>query len=85
MSTSILDDGTALFDSNVITGARRALPRADLLRIESRDLRYGSFESVTALAHDVLGFVRHWNCIEARPFRWTFSGRFVGTPVRLAA
>jgi transposase len=53
--------------------------------LQRRILRYGSFESVTALAHDVLGFVRHWNCIEARPFRWTFSGRFVGTPVRLAA
>ena len=53
--------------------------------LQRRVLRYGSFESVTALAHDVLGFVRHWNRAEARPFCWTFAGRFVDTPVRLAA
>jgi hypothetical protein len=50
-----------------------------------RILRYGSFDSVTALAHDVLGVIRHWNRAEARPFRWNFAGRFVDTPVRLAA
>jgi hypothetical protein len=53
--------------------------------LQRRILRYGSFESVSALAHDVLGFTRHWNRTEARPFRWTFTGRFVDTPVRLAA
>jgi hypothetical protein len=53
--------------------------------LQRRVLRYGSFESVTALARDVLGFIRHWNRSEARPFRWTFAGRFVHTPVRLAA
>jgi transposase len=53
--------------------------------LQRRILRYGSFDSVTALAHDVLGFVRHWNRAEARPFRWTFAGRFVDTPARLAA
>ena len=53
--------------------------------LQRRVLRYGSFESVAALAHDVVGFVRHWNRAEARPFRWTFAGRFVDTPVRLAA
>jgi transposase len=53
--------------------------------LHRRVLRYGSFESLTALAHDVLGFVRHWNRAEARPFRWTFSGRFVDAPLRLAA
>jgi transposase len=53
--------------------------------LQRRILRYGSFESVTALAQDVLGFVRHWNRAEARPFRWTFTGRFVDTPTRPAA
>jgi transposase len=53
--------------------------------LQRRILRYGSFESVTALAQDVLGFVRHWNRAEARPFRWTFTGRFVDAPTRPAA
>jgi transposase len=53
--------------------------------LQRRVLRYGSFESVSALAHDVLGFIRHWNRAEARPFRWTFAGRFVDTPARVAA
>jgi hypothetical protein len=53
--------------------------------LQRRVLRYGSFESVTALAQDVLGFIRHWNRAEVRPFHWTFAGRFVDTPTRLAA
>jgi DDE superfamily endonuclease/Homeodomain-like domain len=53
--------------------------------LQRRILRYGSFESVPALAHDVLGFTRHWNRSEARPFRWTFAGRFVDTTARVAA
>lgn len=53
--------------------------------LQRRVLRYGSFESVNALAHDVLGFIRHWNRAEARPFRWTFAGRFVDAPAPLAA
>jgi hypothetical protein len=53
--------------------------------LQRRILRYGSFESVKGLAGDVLGFIRHWNRHEARPFRWTFAGRFVDTPKRLAA
>jgi transposase len=53
--------------------------------LQRRVLRYGSFESVTALARDVLGFVRHWNRAEARPFRWTFAGRFIDSPKRLVA
>lgn len=53
--------------------------------LQRRILRYGSFESVTALAQDVLGFVRHWNRAEAQPFRWTFAGRFVDTPARPTA
>lgn len=53
--------------------------------LQRRVLRYGSFESVPALARDVLGFIRHWNRAEARPFRWTFSGKFVDAPTRRAA
>jgi transposase len=53
--------------------------------LQRRVLRYGSFESVTALAHDVLGFIRHWNRAEARPFRWTFAGRFVDARAPVAA
>jgi len=53
--------------------------------LQRRVLRYGSFESVTALAHDVLGFIRHWNRAEACPFRWTFAGRFVGARPAAAA
>lgn len=47
--------------------------------LQRRVLRYGSFESVPVLAQEVLSFVRHWNAKEARPFRWTFTGRFVDT------
>ena len=50
---------------------------ASFSAVSSATLRYGSFESVAALAHDVLAFIRHWNRAEARPFRWTFAGRFV--------
>ena len=53
--------------------------------LQRRVLRYGSFESVTALAHDVLGFIKHWNRAEAHPFRWTFAGRFLDSPTRLVA
>jgi transposase len=53
--------------------------------LQRRILRYGSFEDRTALARDVLGFIRHWNSHEARPFRWTFAGRFVDTRDRPAA
>jgi len=53
--------------------------------LQRRVLRYGSFESVAALSHDVLGFVRHWNRVEAHPFRWTFAGRFADAPAPLAA
>jgi transposase len=40
--------------------------------IERRVLRYGDFSSADHLAERVLGFVRHWNTIEAKPFRWTW-------------
>jgi len=53
--------------------------------LQRRVLRYGSFESVKALADDVLGFIRHWNRAEAHPFRWTFTGRFVDARAPRAA
>ncbi len=53
--------------------------------LQRRILRYGSFEDRTALARDVLAFIHHWNGQEARPFHWTFAGRFVETRERLAA
>jgi transposase len=48
-------------------------------------LRYGSFDSVRMLRDHVLGFIADWNRHRAHPFRWTFTGRFVQTPRRLAA
>jgi transposase len=41
-----------------------------------RVLRYGSFASPTKLTTAVRAFIAHWNAHEARPFRWTFRGRF---------
>jgi hypothetical protein len=57
----------------------RAYPLARLVGQPGRDLvQHPS-------ARDVLGFIRHWNRQEARPFHWTFAGRFVETRERLAA
>lgn len=53
--------------------------------LQRRVLRHGSFDSVEMLNEQALGFIRYWNRYEAHPFRWTFSGKFVQTPVRLAA
>jgi transposase len=44
--------------------------------LERRVLRHGSFADAAHLAEVVLGFIRHWNAVEAHPFRWTFRGRF---------
>lgn len=48
--------------------------------LQRRVLRYGDFPGVAAQRTAVLGFVRHWNRVEAHPFNWTFSGRFVDAP-----
>jgi len=40
--------------------------------LQRRLLKHGSFRSSAELEHTVLGFVRHWNRIEAHPFHWTF-------------
>ncbi|MGA7539362.1 MAG: IS630 family transposase [Steroidobacteraceae bacterium] len=44
--------------------------------LQRRVLRHGSFSSPADLNAAVLGFVRHWNDIERRPFRWRFRGEF---------
>lgn len=44
--------------------------------LERRVLRHGSFKSKAEQAGAVHGFIDHWNQHEARPFRWTFRGRF---------
>jgi transposase len=43
-------------------------------RVQKRVLRYGSFDSVQELGDEVLGFIRHWNQNERKPYRWTFRG-----------
>lgn len=53
--------------------------------LQRRVLRRGSFDSPEMLRDSVLGFIRYWNRYEACPFRWTFNGKFVQTPERLAA
>lgn len=40
--------------------------------LQRRVLRHGSFVSLEAQRGRVLGFVRHWNRVEAHPFRWTW-------------
>ena len=44
--------------------------------LQRRVLRHGSFTGQAALSEAVLGFIAHWNRIDAHPFRWTFTGRF---------
>jgi len=53
--------------------------------LQRRVLRHGSFDDVRMLRDHVLGFIADWNRHDAHPFRWTFSGRFVQTPQRVAA
>jgi transposase len=44
--------------------------------LQRRVLRHGSFSSPADLNAAVLGFIRTWNDIERRPFRWRFRGNF---------
>lgn len=44
--------------------------------LQRRVLRHGTFTGTRELRDAVLGFIAHWNRIEAHPFRWTFTGRF---------
>jgi transposase len=45
--------------------------------LQRRVLRYGSFGSKVDLEAAVMAFIRHWNQVERRPFRWRFRGDFV--------
>lgn len=42
--------------------------------LERRVLTNGSFGSVAELEARVMGYIGHWNEVEAHPFRWTFRG-----------
>lgn len=40
-----------------------------------RALRFSSFASLAELQTRLLGFIDHWNRVEAHPFKWRWSGR----------
>lgn len=44
--------------------------------LQRRVLRHGSFSSRPDLEAAVMGFIRGWNTVERRPFRWRFRGEF---------
>jgi transposase len=44
--------------------------------LQRRVLRHGSFSSPADLDAAVMGFIRQWNDVERRPFRWRFRGEF---------
>jgi hypothetical protein len=43
--------------------------------ISRKVIRRGSFKSVADLRERLLSFIRYFNEVFARPFRWTFTGR----------
>jgi hypothetical protein len=43
--------------------------------LSRRVLRHGEFPSVEALEEAVAKFLRHWNRVEAHPFRWTYRAK----------
>jgi transposase len=53
--------------------------------LQRRLLRYASFASLEELEASILGFLAHWNAVEAHPWKWTFRGQGKATPHRLAA
>ena len=40
-----------------------------------RALRFSSFASLAELQTRIIGFIDHWNRVEAHPFKWKWSGR----------
>jgi transposase len=42
--------------------------------LQRRVLKHASFCCIDELNRAVLGFIKHWNRIEAHPFHWTFRG-----------
>ncbi len=43
--------------------------------IARKVIRRGSFKSVDDLRQKLLNFIRYFNEVFAKPFRWTFTGR----------
>lgn len=43
--------------------------------IARKVIRRGSFTSVDDLREKLLSFIRYFNEVFAKPFRWTFTGR----------
>jgi len=43
--------------------------------IARKVIRRGSFKSVDDLREKLLSFIRYFNEVFAKPFRWTFTGR----------
>jgi len=42
--------------------------------LKSKCLRYGHFNSVEQLIHDILAFIQTWNAHFAHPFSWSYTG-----------
>lgn len=53
--------------------------------LHRRILKHGDFATPAAMVERVESFIRHWNQVEAHPFRWTFRGRFQDHDSRQAA
>jgi transposase len=50
--------------------------------LQRRLLRYASFRSPEELETAILGFLAHWNALEAHPWKWTFRGPSPATTPR---
>ena len=44
--------------------------------LQRRVIKHADFADVDQMVASILGFIGHWNRVEAHPFRWTFRGRF---------
>jgi hypothetical protein len=44
--------------------------------LQRRIIRHGSFTDTQDLRDKILRFIEHYNRQEAKPFRWTFRGKF---------
>jgi len=44
--------------------------------VRRRALKHASFRSTEALSQRLLGFVKHWNEHDAKPFQWKFRGQW---------
>lgn len=53
--------------------------------LHRRILKHGDFATEAAMVERIEAFIRHWNQVEAHPFRWTFRGRFQDHDSRQAA